>query len=639
MLSSKHIPVDTIVKITNPFGIKSRKDSVVDLGSRVHVAINMDHVHEAVRSGRKVCINHRLFDLLDKGSTFENVIHGDTGTAIQRNMAHAVRKNLAANFTDLSAASFIGKLAKQFENKTQRVADPFAGSGRLLREVQRRFSRKLHLFACEIYPHSVLATFATMLELIAEDRALTATVFYSDAFDLDGIGEKFDMVVMNPPFTRRHRLSEGLHKRIRKQLDEYQDFLQGQPGLHVYSMFLADRMLRKNGTLIAVLPAATFSSDYSKGLLTYLLENYRIQTLITPIDNSAFSDGSRIREVILVATKTNESSTQSRFILVDRNGQTNRNFEPIHAVELKQDLLKHDWNWLRHFHSASPDLGIPLYTIADLGIPLIRGLEMYGPDFFILPNRNWDVIQDNFKTLTIQSKQTKKVLALSKSHLIPVLRKPSYYKGKISPVVKHWMIALPPNQQPHWIEDYVRENGYLGEPAKKNFGEVWLNHVHRQMMAKNPFGHLFVVDKFGFKSVGTFVHFLDHKVSATKNFYLFKASYEQSKLLGAWLSSSLFLHSYLRARRIIGRDLGRLQISDYKKEPLFVDINAIDTAHKNLIIQRFDELRHLELPKFKQQLDLYTRLPLDEAWITWINEIYGLNLNTETIYNALSQWF
>ncbi|RMG30134.1 MAG: class I SAM-dependent methyltransferase [Methanobacteriota archaeon] len=631
-MSSKKIKIDDILVLSNPFNIHQGNDSQ-QLNSSGLLIIDHDLAIRLTNLGLKLSVNHALYDILQSRLSFANSSNStNDGDAIQRQMEPTVRKMLAANFTDMQAARFIGHLASRFETMVSSVADPFAGSGRLLKEVQNTFSKRLHLFASEIYPESAFATLKTLLELLATEKAESATVFLADAFDLEGIDERFDMIVMNPPFTRRHRISENTHQKIKERFQIYQGFLRGQPGLHVYSLFLSDMMLRPGGILIAVLPAATFTSDYSRGIMQHLLNNYHVRSLYSESAQRSFSDGSKIREIILVAKKISAANARTEFTTLKR---TPMGFDPIKTVMISQKSLMKEWNWLRHFGNSSTDFDIPLHTISELKIPLIRGLEMYGPDFFVLPNRGWTVVQETSHSLLIKSNKTSTLLDISKTNLVPVLRKPSHCKTRITPLLNHWMLALSPRENLPWIEKYVEETGHLAETARKNFGNSWLTHVHKQVETKDPFGYLFVVDKFGFRSVGTFSHFLDGKVSATKNFYLFKTNYEQSKLLGAWLSSSLFLLIYFRVRRVIGRDLGRLQISDYKREPLFIDPNDVVTPYRNRILQEFDLLRQQELPTIEQQIVQRTRLALDRAWIDCLNHVYGLSLKIDQIYSEL----
>ena len=126
---------------------------------------------------------------------------------------------------------------------------------------------------------------------------------------------------------------------------------------------------------------------------------------------------------------------------------------------------------------------------------------------------------------------------------------------------------------------------------------------------------MFIVDKFGITSTGVIAHFTDERISASKNFYIIDCSSKTAKILGAWLNSTLFIVLYLTSRREIGGAYGRLQIVDYQKEPLFIDIHKIDGKTSREIEGVFDILRKQPLAPLNKQLNLKTRRELDALFL------------------------
>lgn len=633
--------LSNIFELNNPFGINCDQQVQRSIDQE-SLQFPKDLVVYVLKSGKKVSVNQQLREIVDK---FGVVTHrsGQTrrGDAIQKEMEKETRKRLAANFTSQGAYLFLGKLAKQFEEQIHNVADPFAGSGRLLKAVQSSISKKLNLFASELFPESACATLISMSRLLAEGRAETVSVFLADAFDIENGEGKFDMVIMNPPFTRRHRFDEIYLQKLERRLQDYLPYINGQPGLHVYSLFLADQLLRDNGILIAILPAATFSSDYSRGVMEFLLQNYSLHDLYSMSDNTAFSDGSKIREIILVASKKPDPENSVRFHTLKKSPDGSLSVNQNPNVVAKMTLMG-DWNWLRYFETPLHSLDfineIPLQSISDLRLHLIRGLEMYGPEFFIVPNEEWVMKRETRMSVDLKSQKTKESISIPKDRLVKVFRKPSFYSNKISPKVSHWMISIPPEDPPRWLREYIASNSHKAEVAIRNFGDEWVGHVHRQLAAKDPFGYLFIVDKFGFKSVGTYIHFSEKAVSATKNFYILKADYMTSKIIAAWMASSMYMVIFLRTRRIIGRDLGRLQISDFKRERMFIDPKSVSEPYRSKIIEAFDEFRKLSLPPLPIQINEGWRKELDSYWIQFLSEELGISIDLKQVYSSLKHW-
>ncbi|MFX0209597.1 MAG: hypothetical protein ACFFDT_26680, partial [Candidatus Hodarchaeota archaeon] len=139
----------------------------------------------------------------------------------------------------------------------------------------------------------------------------------------------------------------------------------------------------------------------------------------------------------------------------------------------------------------------------------------------------------------------------------------------------------------------------------------WITHIHTQLESKNPFGHLFIVDKFGITTTGVIAHFTDECLTASKNFYIIDCLADKAKLLAAWLNSTIFILLFLASRREIGGAYGRLQIIDYQNEPLFIDPMSIDPIISEKIEYHFDDFRNQILPPLKEQLTLKSRKTLD----------------------------
>lgn len=116
---------------------------------------------------------------------------------------------------------------------------------------------------------------------------------------------KVDLVIMNPPFTRFQRIPPEYKTSLSKRFQEsrYKRCVHGQLGLHGYFILLADRFLKTQGRLAAVLPITTLSSKGFYNILDILLSHYSIEHLIVCEGRSAFSENVSVREILLVAKK------------------------------------------------------------------------------------------------------------------------------------------------------------------------------------------------------------------------------------------------------------------------------------------------------------------------------------------------
>jgi len=115
-----------------------------------------------------------------------------------------------------------------------------------------------------------------------------------------------DLVIMNPPFTRFQRIPSTHKTMLMRRFSEskYKKCLHRQLGLHGYFLLVADRFIRNEGRLAAVLPITTLSAKGLYEIQDFWFKNYGIEHLIVCEGRSAFSENVLTREILLVAKKT-----------------------------------------------------------------------------------------------------------------------------------------------------------------------------------------------------------------------------------------------------------------------------------------------------------------------------------------------
>jgi hypothetical protein len=117
-----------------------------------------------------------------------------------------------------------------------------------------------------------------------------------------------DVILMNPPFTRRENLPENYVKKLFQRFQNYHEYLHGQLGLYGYFIFLVDKFLNHKGTAGLVLPATVLRLRSTAGLRRFLVENYSFRYVITTWQRAAFSEGAQFREILLVVEKSNSQA-------------------------------------------------------------------------------------------------------------------------------------------------------------------------------------------------------------------------------------------------------------------------------------------------------------------------------------------
>jgi type I restriction-modification system DNA methylase subunit len=298
-----------------------------------------------------------------KGLSPEKVGGDLLGTIFHDLIPFEVRKRVAAFYTNVLAAELLAFLC--IDKYDAKVADLAVGSGGLLVAAYRRkksllnepFTQSVHkrfvekdLLGVDVMPfaaniaacHLALQSpqyFTNKVQIaiwdstdlmpgktipsVAELKSVLTGQSYIDSFTTPeseekgvvSLGEekpegielkKYDLVIMNPPFTRQERIPEKYKKVLLDRFSEYKEYLHGQLGYYGYFILLADRFLNEEGRIALVLPATVLRIPSCEGLRKLLSERYHVEHIITTWYRSAFSESVRFRETLLVARKLKE---------------------------------------------------------------------------------------------------------------------------------------------------------------------------------------------------------------------------------------------------------------------------------------------------------------------------------------------
>lgn len=647
--------------------------------NNIHLDRNFqNYISKILTFGNKFKTELKICDILIDELNIKDLIENDNlGNLIQSLLHKELRKSLAANYTSPIIAKFLVKLS--LTNQTHHIIDPFAGSGRLLTAIMNiteiNEKTSLSLEFNELYNVSGLIT---LLQLIYFNKINDKTFFINahlgDAFNKGTLPlSEFlldnncfttnNLVIMNPPFTRYLRLEKNYIQFLQKTFSSYKKYFSPQMGLHIFALFLADKILASNGRIAAILPAATFYSNYSEGLKNFLLNEYLIRYIIGTTKNKAFSQDSDLKEIIFIADKQQkyldpvdnvkfititEDITEENFKVIATCIQNNNKQCPyIKQKNVPVAKLKDNWNWIRFLEQGQINKIVDtllLHSLIKSGIELklriVRGFEMYGPNFFFFPNDSWIITEKDDSKIIIKHKYKNIDCVIPADIIIPALRKPSLYSEYCSPVVNEYVLNVMPGQNYKIPLSYIDERKEKWRKAEERFGAEWFSHIYKQLQSKHPFGHLFIVDKFGITTTGTFVYYFDKMVTASKNFYVIDCEKETAKLLASWMTSTIFILLFLFSRREIGGAFGRLQIADYLEEKLFLDISKLSIMQKKNIISAYDDLRGIKLPPLKSQIGWTPRKVLDLAILDAFENVdRSKEIFLETIYTEVKRIF
>ena len=248
------------------------------------------------------------------------------------------RKNLGAFYTKPEAAKLLATLAVDKWNA--KVLDPACGSGTLLVESYHRKAQlappmdkdELHkkFIMDDIYGIDVMhfAAHMTTTNLTSQNIRVKVepNVYSRDGVEtlakplqvesdpptveqtLDkwlitmtgvGVPSDFDVVIMNPPFTRRERIPDEINK-LGKLVPE----VRGKTGYWAYFVVPSDNVLKREGILAVVIPEEFFVGGSAQSVRKYLFDRgYSLRYILRSAVEVAFSEAAHYRDYLVVFQK------------------------------------------------------------------------------------------------------------------------------------------------------------------------------------------------------------------------------------------------------------------------------------------------------------------------------------------------
>jgi len=115
--------------------------------------------------------------------------------------------------------------------------------------------------------------------------------------------ETYDVVIMNPPFTRQERMPKEYKEILNERFKDYKECLHGQLGYSGYFILLAERFLKNGGIMALVLPATSLHIRSTEGIRKLWARRYYVEYIVTTWRRLAFSESVVFKEILLVAKK------------------------------------------------------------------------------------------------------------------------------------------------------------------------------------------------------------------------------------------------------------------------------------------------------------------------------------------------
>ena len=553
------------------------------------------------------------------------------------------------------------------------IIDPSCGSGVLLRSAFNRItqfsnkkSNKSYLIGMEL--HYDTWKVACKLKEI-DDKFIDIEILQGDTiFQFEKLTTKIQsvlkniqfenqnpefIIIANPPFSKSQNLSNEYKKNASKILKIKNVKAMG---LHLYFLELIYQILPNKGKFGLILPISISYSNKGKEIVQNFFSKNRIKRVIISEVETAFSVDSNFQEIIVIGEKNEEESNDFNKVEIislkcelqeeeidkiiknlNKNSKDENN-KYFSSYTILQEKLIHKlgfdgWNFLYRskkmneiIQETSKSL-IPLHL--ETRILKKRGVNV-PTDFFFIPNKYYSIDSETNDKVQLQLKNKKQVqipenftsILIPKRILIPLIRKPEYYKEYIfineSDNKSNFCIVFDENiQNDPEIKNYLEFGKSIGVQNRSNTS-ILQENWHLASKSYTPSGNLFLTFKWDprYRSFLVNCSNLD-MVIASQAFWVLKLQDENPNLklfFLAWINSSLSMAIMLGladVQRRVWRQLSGSRINSIPIIPLdFVTkltTNDI-TVIKNFTEKKFDSnlLKELGISLLAVNSDIHT---------------------------------
>lgn len=301
------------------------------------------------------------------------------------------------------AAELISKLC--IKSKDDIVLDPCFGNGIFLKTASDRIKKLAktktvnNIYGVEIDPFEFPKGLRSFLQT-SEKSKLKKTFFCGNIFDFKK--QNFDVVVLNPPYTRQETLADYekdfLNKKtIQKKILESLDVvLSLRSNLYLYFIVYLTSLLKNGGHIGAIIPKGWLDSKYGIEFQNFLLDNYQIKFIID-FEKDTFSNVI-VEDCIIILKKNTDSRGKTKFVHIKKEseveeiiklieGNDDYDNDVLRIVNVNSGVLKKDHKWGKFLLLSSNMIStlqnkklVPLSKLASIS----RGIETNWNKLFIL---------------------------------------------------------------------------------------------------------------------------------------------------------------------------------------------------------------------------------------------------------------
>jgi hypothetical protein len=576
------------------------------------------------------------------------------GTIFHNLLPVKFRKRVAAYYTHPLVARILAMIA--ITPETESIGDFACGSGGLLVAAFRRIfemkpekelnsSSRSHIqfFGNDIMK---LAEFTTTSNLMIQQLLLNQPnciqISKMDAlvpkFDIYMANRTFDLILMNPPFTRHERMEATFKQQLGDRFHRYRNYISGQMGLHNYFFFIADLFLKPKGRIAFILPATWLRTPSSEKTRQFLLENYHIEYLLLSGQHLNFSDSTWKRELIIVAKKEPQKG-MIQFGLIDSISDDKAKIDTFLASfhqnlrTLPQDALVSQRNWMNIFNTnilleknsdlfslwkTFEDFKTHLHPLKEIyavdeiisrGIESIAGINIH--DLIIIENPSdclrkedkWIIQSITPDAIQVRHRFSNSTVSIPPNECIPTHRTFAHNSKIYLDRATDYVITRKFPESNRFFPDSLLKSDMILEK--------WSNYVQKRI------GNCILMRRLVITAPGSrfLAYYASPPLAGSGITWMLNLPPEEAKLLILWWNSSFMMVQFLLHRtEDLWIDLHKHTLIEIRVP----DLSHLPHEHKRTLLAFFDEVAQQDFPSFIIQYTqggLGAKRELDRLWL------------------------
>lgn len=499
-----------------------------------------------------------------------------------------LKKELGQVFTAPVVAKLMVELLEPYLSYKSRCLDPCIGKNIFFGELSKHKFNKLT--GIEIDDSLV----DDSIKLFYNN--LNSVLLIDDFFNFP-IENKFDVIIMNPPYIRQELLSSK--DQLLKLFGKDSIDIPKKSNLYVYFLLKALKHLESNGHLVAIVYDSWLYTEYGKIFKEIIAKEYTIEKIIH-FKNGAF-DNINVGATIILFGKEHSNKKIEYHLFNSPNNLKISSF-------INDNIKTLSLNELTNFHSINNinlDFDSKIFTkISALSArPINRGMNALVNKFFIFSKDEYPPLTKKIiKNIT----KIKTYEVNDDNGYILILNEASIEKDKR---IKDHI---------NMIHDELRKNS---EEYKDLINKVKNNKNWFVIKEKEPGNIIF---NYYIRNSTPFIY-NPKKLLVSDNFYnlyVYEDIFETISILNSTITKSI-LYKFSRNQ---GRGLFKIQLRQFKDIPVINPMN-LDKNCKNILYRLGQKLIVTDRSDSKKIIE-----EIDTVLITEVNKNQNKRINKDEIY-------